>query len=49
MKQILQLLGFIGLSFIVFANGFRWESFLMILLLPLFFLGKPWYTYLTKK
>lgn len=49
MNKILKLFGLLGIVIIIFAKGFDWESLFILLLLPLFFIGKPWYSYLGKK
>ena len=49
MSVFLRILAFAGILLIVGANGFDIESLLALIFIPLFFIGKPWYRYLSKK
>lgn len=45
----LKILAYAGILLVVGANGFEIESLLVLIFIPLFFVGKPWYKYLSKK
>ena len=45
----LKIVAFAGILLIIGANGFEIENLLALMFIPLFFVGKPWYEYLSKK
>ena len=49
MSIFLKVLAFAGILLIAGANGLDIESLLALIFIPLFFIGKPWYKYLSKK
>lgn len=49
MATVIKALAFLGILLIIGANEFELRSLFALSFIPLFFIGKPWYKYLSKK
>ncbi|WP_167397391.1 hypothetical protein [Lysinibacillus mangiferihumi] len=49
MNTIVRVLALFGVLLILGSNGFNKNSLFALILIPLFFIGKPWYKLLSKK
>ena len=48
MNVIIRIIAFMGLLLIIFASGFNGQNVFLLLMVAVFFIGKPWYSYISK-
>lgn len=46
--KVIRILALFGILIIVGSNEFDFKSLFALILIPLFFIGTPWYKYLSK-
>jgi len=49
LNTIVRVFALFGVLLILGSNGFNKNSLFALILIPLFFIGKPWYKLLSKK